>query len=622
MIKDIIKNMKLVGYVVKFCPLYVISSIFHMISNTIQMLAKVYLIKYLTEQVEYAIENNVPFDVAFKTCFDALLLYFIVLVITTVVMAVHSFYVDGKYSTIYIFRIQQLMWKKTKSIDLADFDNPEFYDMYSRALRDGTWRGVRVYRDFMNFISSLLTTLTLGTFIAIVASDIWLILILLVSTFARIIIANRINVNTHKYDTLIEPDRRMYNYVNRTFYQQRFAAEMKTTSIGHLLIDKCHEAQKRIDKEYRKTYSKNTLLSSLSTFLYDVLNNGAIYVYLGFGLLNGLTIDVFTSMISATSQFSTSFYDVASYFSKVKLNSLYIDYFLDYMKYQPKLENLGTKDLSDEEKFSSLTFDNVTFSYPNTNFNALENINLKITKGEKLAIVGLNGAGKTTLTKLLLKFYNPNVGEIYYNNQTIRETKEKDIRSKFSIIFQDYRIYGVSIAENVLMREVKTKEDDEIVIDALTKVGLYDKISKLPEGIHTVYSREFSNEGLQLSGGEAQRLAIARVFASNASIYILDEPTSSLDPLAERDINRLILEKAKDKTIIIIAHRLSTVVDCDKIILIEYGKIIEEGTHEELINLNGKYKNMFVTQASLYVHEEDERHKRRSSDGISFPGED
>ena len=226
------------------------------------------------------------------------------------------------------------------------------------------------------------------------------------------------------------------------------------------------------------------------------------------------------------------------------------------------------------------------------------------------------------MTKLLLKFYNPNVGEIYYNNQTIRETKEKDIRSKFSIIFQDYRIYGVSIAENVLMREVKSKEDDEIVIDALTKVGLIDKISKLPDGIHTVYSREFSNEGLQLSGGEAQRLAIARVFASNASIYILDEPTSSLDPLAERDINRLILEKAKDKTIIIIAHRLSTVVDCDKIILIEYGKIIEEGTHDELIALNGKYKNMFVTQASLYVHEEDERHKRHSSDGISFPGED
>ena len=614
MFKDIKKNLQIVRYVFKFCPIYVVTSILHILSNTLQMLAKVYLVKYLTETVENAVINDIPIEIAFHDCFKGLLIFLIILVVTTAIMVLHSFYMDGKYSTIYLFRMQQMMWRKAGKIDFADFDNPEFYDMYSRALRDGSWRGFRVYRDFANFVAAIITVISLGAYIAIVVSDMLLIGILLVSTIARIIIADRINVNTHKYDTKIETDRRMYNYVNRTFYQQRFAAEMKTTSIGHLLIEKCYDAQKNIDKEYKKTYGVNTVLSSISTILYNILNNAGIYIYLGYGLFNGLTIDVFTSMITATSQFSSSFYEVASYFNKVKLNSLYIDYFLDYMKYEPKLEELGSKEIT--EDFNSLAFDNVIFSYPNTNFNALDGINLKINKGDKLAIVGLNGAGKTTLTKMLLKFYNPDSGEIYFNNQTIRETKEKDIRSKFSVIFQDYRIYGVTIAENVLMREVKGKEDEDIVIDALTKVGLVDKIMALPNGIHTVYSREFDNTGLQLSGGEAQKLAIARVFATRASIYILDEPTSSLDPIAEKSINQLILKEAADKTIIIIAHRLSTVVDCDKIILIEYGKIIEEGTHDELIKQKGRYYEMFTTQASLYIHEEDLKHKRGRTDDI------
>ena len=227
---------------------------------------------------------------------------------------------------------------------------------------------------------------------------------------------------------------------------------------------------------------------------------------------------------------------------------------------------------------------------------------LEIKRGDKLAIVGLNGAGKTTLIKLFLKFYNPNEGEIYYNNQTIRETKEDVIRRKYSIIFQDFRLYDVSIAENVLMREVKTEEDEKIVWKALDLVGLKEKVEALEQGIYTLYSREFN--GVEFSGGERQKLAIARVFASNADIYILDEPTSSLDPLAERDINRLIMEKSQDKTIIIIAHRLSTVVDANRIILMEYGKIIEDGTHHQLLMERGKYYKMFSTQAALYIRNE------------------
>ena len=609
MIKDLIKNFKVVKYVFKFCPMYIFFTILYILANTIQVLSKVYLIEYVVEVVSNAIIKDDPL-IDFKNILISLSIYLGIILITTLIKSYYNTVLKGKYRFVYYGAIQQLMFKKARKVDYADFDNPDFYDMYSRALRDGTHRGISVYEDFTNFIAAIVNTIALGTYI--VLSDYFLIAVVLFSVIVRIIIANIVNKNTHKFDEETETDRRMYGYVNRTFYQQRFAAEIKTTSIGELLIDKCHESQHNIDAKFIKTYKKNTALESVSTVVSNLFENGAIYIYLTHKLFQGLKISRLSSMLSAATQFSQNFYDAASFLNKIKLNSLYIDYFLDYMNYEPKLEEGGKKDL--DVKFASLEFKDVTFRYPNTDFDATKDINLKIKRGEKISIVGLNGAGKTTLIKLLYKFYNPDSGEIYYNDQTIRETKEDVIRRKYSVIFQDFRLYAVSIAENVLMRKVDSPEDERIVWDALEKVGMKEKIEKLPEGINTIYSREFGREGAVLSGGEGQKVAIARVFASNADIYILDEPTSSLDPIAERDINNLIISKSEDKTIIIIAHRLSTVVDTDRILLIEYGKIIEEGTHQELIAKQGKYYEMFNTQAMLYVHKEDEKHKRGRTD--------
>lgn len=609
MIKDLIKNFKVVKYVFKFCPWYIFFTILFIIANTIQVLAKVYLIEYVVEVVSNAITKDDPF-IDFKVILLSLGVYLGIIIVTTLIKSYYNTVLRGKYRFIYYGAIQQLMFRKARKVDYADFDNPDFYDMYSRALRDGTSRGIHVYEDFTNFIAAIVNTIALGTYI--VLSDYFLIGVVLVSVIVRLIIANSVNKNTHKFDEETETDRRMYGYVNRTFYQQRFAAEIKTTTIGELLIDKCHEAQHNIDTKFIKTYKKNTALESVSTIVSNLFENGAIYIYLTHKLFQGLKISRLSSMLSAATQFSQNFYDAASFLNKIKLNSLYIDYFLDYMNYEPKLEEAGKKDL--DSKFESLEFKDVTFRYPNTDFDATKDINLNIKRGEKISIVGLNGAGKTTLIKLLYKFYNPDIGDIYYNNQSIRDTKEDVIRRKYSVIFQDFRLYAVSIAENVLMRKVITSEDERIVWDALEKVGMKEKIEKLPDGINTIYSREFGREGAVLSGGEGQKIAIARVFASNADIYILDEPTSSLDPIAERNINNLIIEKSKDKTIIIIAHRLSTVVDTDRILLIEYGKIIEEGTHQELIAKHGKYYEMFNTQAMLYVHKEDEKHKRGRTD--------
>ena len=206
--------------------------------------------------------------------------------------------------------------------------------------------------------------------------------------------------------------------------------------------------------------------------------------------------------------------------------------------------------------------------------------------------------------KLLLSFYQPTEGSIYINDYDYKNLSSKQIRSKFSIVFQDFQIYAVTIAENVLMRRVETKEDEQLVWDSLGKVGLEEKIKKFKNGINTLVTREFDRDGISFSGGERQRLAIARVFASNKDIYILDEPTSALDPLAEEKINKLIINNAKEKTMIIIAHRLSTVVDADIIYLVREGRIIESGTHKQLIELDGRYAYMFNVQKQLYEKKE------------------
>lgn len=595
MIKDLMKNFKVVKYVFKFCPLYALFSVFYILSNVVISLLRVALIAQLGELIVDALLLANPVD-GFDVILKTVIVYIVLNGLATCYRRIYMTYIKLYYRQVYFARILEKIFGKVQYIDFADFDNPEFYDTYSRAIRE-CFRGFTAYDNIVSFISSIVNIIVLGTFILI--SDIWLIVIVLVATILRVVIAAKKNKNQWEFDKNSETDRRMYHYVNRTFYQQRFAAEIKTTPISDLLIEKCYDAQENIDNLCKETIKKNSVLSIINNTISYIFEMGAVYFYLGYKVINKIiSIASFSSIIDAANQFSNNFVDMAKFINELKNNALYINYFIDFMEYKPTLEEQGKLDLN--ENFECLNIDNITFSYPKTEKKALENVNLNIKRGQKIAIVGLNGAGKTTLIKMLLKFYNPDSGDIYFNNQTIRESKEKDVRNKFSIVFQDYRLYAVTIAENVLMRRVKSEEDEKRVWDALEKVDLVEEVKKYPKGINTIQTRELDEKGAAFSGGQLQRLAIARVFASDADVYILDEPTSNLDPLAERNINKLIIEKSKDKTIIIIAHRLSTVVDADEIILIDNGQIVEKGSHEYLMKTNGKYANMFNTQAALY----------------------
>ncbi|MDD4211804.1 MAG: ABC transporter ATP-binding protein [Bacilli bacterium] len=584
----IVKNItQVLGYVFRFCPIYVIASILHIAASVVLSVSKILIIKRAIE--------SVMSGEAIGLLFTSLLWYLVVVTITILVRTSYNAYISPRYRAVFVKKMQNFIFKKVKYIDMESFDNPEFYDNYSRALRESVFRGIRVFEELIKFATSVTSTIAIGTLI--IVTDPILIVIILISSIINLVIVSSINKKWYLWSKETETDRRMYNYINRTFYRQKFAGEIKTTPISELLIKRYRESANIINQKYAKTHRTVVALRSINNVSKGLIEQGSTYAYLTYQLFfEGMKVSVFASTINAALQFFSHFVDSVNFLNSLRENSFYIGDFLWFIEYQPVLETQKGQSI---ETFRDLKLDNLSFQYAGVDFFSLNQIRFNLKRGSKIAIVGPNGGGKTTLTKLLLHFYRPTMGTLLMNDIEYKEMDATSIREKYSVVFQDFQIYALTIGENVLMRKVETPEDEAIVWEALDKVGMKKKVETLPMGIHTPVTREFNRDGAVFSGGEVQRIAISRVFASKADIYILDEPTSSLDPLSEERINKLIL-KATDKTMIIIAHRLSTVVDADYIYLIDKGKIAEQGTHEEMLMINGLYANMFNTQKNLY----------------------
>lgn len=267
---------------------------------------------------------------------------------------------------------------------------------------------------------------------------------------------------------------------------------------------------------------------------------------------------------------------------------------------EKKLDS-GNKNLIDEiETIETIEFRNVDFSYKNVDRKVLKDINLKLDKGGKYALVGYNGAGKSTFINLLLRLYTPQNGEIMLNGRKYEDYDVNILRREYNVVFQDCQVYAISIAENILLRKVMKREDEENVWKALEIVGLKSYVEQLPDGINSILTKEFTEDGIMLSGGQLQKLLLARIFVNEAQVIVLDEVTSAMDAISENEIYRKIEKFAKDKTLIYISHKLSTTKGADKIYVFDNGTIAEQGTHEQLIKLDGIYSKMFLVQAEKY----------------------
>ncbi len=495
-------------------------------------------------------------------------------------------------------RLQKKLFKKASEVDISCYETPSFYDKYVKAFDETSNRVDMVMRTSQNLIWRVVT-LVCNSFLLFVI-DPWLMVFGLFPLFLGFV-RRWYNKLHHDHVVAQKPVEREIKYIRRTFYLNDYSKEMRMGGMYKRMIaqlDATYGEFRRIRIKYgsKKAVAKYlqqvglevvTILGAMLYAVWRTVSDGSISIGDCIVILNSIgTISYcLNNLVSNLAEFG----EHALFLEDVR-------YFLDY---EPKIkEDVSAPDASAGE----LRLENVSFCYDGAEHKALDGISLHVAPGERVALVGHNGSGKTTLVKLLLRMYDPSEGEITLGGCNIKEYKLSSYRDCFSTVMQDYRVFSLSVEKNVTMRRAKDN-DRELVTKALRESGAYEKIMTLEHGIDTTLTREFDEEGANLSGGEAQKVSLARVFSSSAPFIILDEPTSALDPVAEHKMFENMMRAADGRGVIFISHRLSSAVDADRIYLFEHGKIVEQGTHASLMAAGGKYADMFSLQAQSYIGE-------------------
>ncbi|MDD3191170.1 MAG: ABC transporter ATP-binding protein [Bacilli bacterium] len=550
---------------------------------------------YMIDQIVRMVQDNRPIEEMMGMIL-LIALVFVAANIIGIFVAYYDAYIERNFKA----ECSILFFKKLDQIDYDFHESPKFLNDYTRALEDGT---ERIYRSAIGVIAIVRIVIqSLSVFVIIFTMHYMAVVYAIGIGIIYLFLRFQIGHLNYKAMSLQRPFMRQRGYVNRTFFIKDSMADLKTTQIEEILLENNAKANDEIVKVVDDLIMKKTIIS----YIGDILIASIYPITLGvlaYVTIEDIEIASFASLTVAATTLSTLVSQFVSAIGDLQNHTVECRIPFEVLNMKSKIEGIAFQDVMGD--FSSLEVQNASFSYDKEHL-VLDKINLHINKGEKIAIVGSNGAGKTTLVKLLLRLYDTTDGDIYINNQNYKQTTAKSLREKVGAVFQNVEVYAVSIAENILFRKPQNQSDIDLIHQALQFSGLDEYINSLEEGINTQVTREFNRTGAIFSGGQMQRLAIARGFAQNYQLFILDEPSSALDPLSEAQVYQNMMALGREKTIIFISHRLTTTVNADRIYLFEQGQIIEAGNHQELMALNGVYKKMFQSQASKYLGENDE----------------
>lgn len=493
-------------------------------------------------------------------------------------------------------RMNSIIYRRALTSDIANYEDPSMYALFGRAVSGGVG-SIEWARYWFIGTVCMIVNLGLSSWLALTIDP-----VLFIFAFVPVVfnfLRKKMGALERVFDVEKSELYRKRDYVQRVFYQREYAKELRLTNIKNVMFDRFRESVGQLLHVMRTQGVRIALLQFAIMFGGQLLSVTGAQVYTIYRALVSNTVTlgdclVVLNSISAISQDVQSIGGTISYMQRICY--AYQDW-RDFIERKDRVD--GNAD-GEEARPGDIELHGVTFRYGGAEADTLRGIDLKIKEGERIAVVGYNGAGKTTLVKLLMRLYDPSSGVITLGGRDIREYELKSYRRLFGVVFQDYKQFALSVAENVLGRPMRDG-DEAIVEDALRRAGIWDKISELPDGMYTQMTREFSEDRLVLSGGQSQMLAIASVYAHGSPIVILDEPSSALDPLAERELYRQMYSACEGKTMIFISHRLSSAVSADKVVLIEDGVVGEYGSHEELMRRGGRYAEMFRAQAESYT---------------------
>lgn len=490
--------------------------------------------------------------------------------------------------------LKEQLYEKARELDLSCYDDPEYYNDFVLTVSEAE-KSLDRFLELVNQLGNGITILvSSGIFIFVLdKGGLIFVLVSFVLSFIGAQMKNKLNF---KIRLLKNPIERKRAYNHRVFYLNEYAKELRLKpSVTEILYEDFDQTNDEIYDITKKHVKKLCWLGFFKDYLAtDFITDGLYSIYLIYRavVLHAIHYSTMVVLLNTIGQFRRSMYMIAELFPKASENSLYIEKIRTFLAYESKIQSHNNIEIPKEPR--NLELINVSFAYNEKDGNVLKNINMTVHPNEKIALVGYNGAGKTTLIKLIMRLYDTTGGDIYYDNINIKEYQVKDYRNNIGAVFQDYKIYAAALKENVILDSYEQKTDNnrdiliqERIIDALEESGFGERLSSLKDGLDTPLSTEFEENGVNLSGGESQKVALARVFYENANLIILDEPSSALDPIAEYNLNKAMNKMEQKKSVIYISHRLSTTRDADRIYMLENGFIIESGTHRELLVLNG-----------------------------------
>ncbi len=542
-----------------------------------------------------AIENQESFSYIMRFILISGLVFLIV--------SAYVSYIEGTFrpmagATLYR-KLYGMLYKKAGSVELRCFEDSAFYNKYALAVDKADENLFMIVRNLFGIVFGGIAAVVV--FYAMYTIDSIAVLFVFFPIIGNFVFGYIYNKMLFKREQALVPYKRRIEYVNRVMHLADFSKEMRLSNVYNLMKYKYLKALDGIFETVEKYVFKiNIPLWFRNIFTFTIIFEGVL-LYGAYRTIVSKSMSLAELAVLSTAMVSATWILIG--FTEHILQSVKLGIFTEnirsFLAYEPKLPE-DYDGIIPEKDIESIEFRNVSFAYKEDSDYTIRNLSFRIDAKSSLALVGHNGAGKTTIIKLLFRLYDPTEGEILLNGRNIKEYNLKAYRGLFAAAFQDYKVFALSIRENVMMRKADS-QDDEVVYDALKKAGVYEKVMSLPKKADTVLTKEFDEEGALLSGGEYQKIVVARAFAKDVPIKVFDEPSSALDPIAEYELYESILRDSRGKTMIFISHRLSSVRNADMILMLENGEIIERGTHKELMEQNGAYADMYNKQAKNYL---------------------